>query len=287
MTLHRTLRTSTLAALLTVVLSLSGCAALMSSVTNSLAEDLATTILNSDDPDTVRAGIPAYIIMVDSFLKSDPSNTSLLLAASSLNGAFTVFTEGEQQKRLATKALNYAFAAACSKRGFCALRTDPFIEFEEQINRIEAEDVPVFYAVGVAWTGWLQAHSDDWAAIAQLDRAKRVMTRVVELDERFSDGAGHLYLGGMETLLPASMGGRPEQGREHFERAIELAGGKYLMTKVIYAEQYARLVFDKALHDKLLREVLEAEPVAPNMTLTNVLAQQRAAVLLAESDEYF
>lgn len=259
----------------------------MSGVTNSLAEDLSATILNSDDPDTVRAGIPAYILMVDSFLRSDPENTSLLLAASALNGAFTAFTEGDQQKRLARKALDYALAAACAEGGFCSLKTDPFSTFEEHIQSIGAEDVAVFYEVGVAWTGWLQAHSDDWSAIAELDRAKLVMARVVALDETYSDGGGHLYLGGMETLLPASMGGRPEKGREHFERAIEIAGGKYLMTKVIYAEQYARLVFDKVLHDRLLQEVIAADPVAPDMTLTNVLAQQRAAALLADSDEYF
>ncbi len=259
----------------------------MSSVTNSLAADLSATILSSDDPDTVRDGIPAYILMVDSFLRSDPDNTSLLIAASTLNGAFTVFTTGEQQKRLAQKSLDYATRAVCKEKGYCNLAGDPFADFKEQIDGVGLDDVPLFYQLGVAWTGWLQAHSDDWTAIGQLDRAKYVMTRVVALDETFADGGGHLYLGGMETLLPASMGGRPEKGKGHFERAIEIAEGRYLMTKVIYAEQYGRLVFDKALHDRLLQEVIDADPDIPGMTLTNVLAQQRAATLLAESDEYF
>ena len=34
------------------------------------------------------------------------------------------------------------------------------------------------------------------------------------------------------------------------------------MAKVIYAEQYAKLVFDKELHDRLLTEVVNADPVA-------------------------
>jgi len=76
-------------------------------------------------------------------------------------------------------------------------------------------------------------------------------------------------------------------GRTHFERAIEIANGQYLMTKVIFAEQYAKLTFDKDLYDQLLTEVLAANPVVEGMTLTNVLAQQRARVLLAESDDYF
>jgi hypothetical protein len=83
------------------------------------------------------------------------------------------------------------------------------------------------------------------------------------------------------------MGGKPEKGRAHFERSLELSGGHYLMTKVIYAERYARLVFDKELHDRLLQEVIDADPVAAGMTLANTLAQRRAKELLAESDEYF
>ena len=44
--------------------------------------------------------------------------------------------------------------------------------------------------------------------------------------------------------------------RQCFERAIEISEGKTLMAKVIYARQYARLVFDQELHDRLLQEVL-------------------------------
>jgi len=107
------------------------------------------------------------------------------------------------------------------------------------------------------------------------------------LDETYSAGGPHLYMGGLETILPAAMGGEPEKGQGHFIRAIEIADGKFLMAKVVYAEQYAKLVFDKELHDQLLNEVLSADPVVEGMTLTNVLAQQRARELLAESDDYF
>jgi len=83
------------------------------------------------------------------------------------------------------------------------------------------------------------------------------------------------------------MGGKPEIGREHFERAIALSKGKNLLCKVLFAKQYARLVFDRELHDRLLEDVLAADPEARGFTLTNVLAQQQARILLAESDDYF
>ena len=59
------------------------------------------------------------------------------------------------------------------------------------------------------------------------------------------------------------------------------------MTKVIFAEQYARLVFDRMLHDELLADVLAADPRVEGMTLTNRVAQLRAQELLAGSGDYF
>ena len=46
-------------------------------------------------------------------------------------------------------------------------------------------------------------------------------------------------------------------------------------------------MFDRDLHDKLLNEVLAADPHAPGLTLINVLAQQRARKLLDSGKDYF
>ena len=56
---------------------------------------------------------------------------------------------------------------------------------------------------------------------------------------------------------------------------------------VVYAQKYARLVFDKALHDRLLHQIIDAKVDVADMTLINTIAKSRAAELLAESDEYF
>jgi hypothetical protein len=268
--------------------SLSGCASLVSGITSRMADNLATTILNSSDIDTVREGVPAYLLLVDSFLRGSPDEINLLLAASSLNGSYSIFTEPDRSKMLNQKALDYAMRAVClSKAQLCDLQSISFAEFENRISGLAVQDVRVAYAMGVAWAGWIQAFSDDWNAIGQLGRVKALMEKIVELDETWEGGGPHLYMGGLETLLPASMGGRPEKGKIHFERSLKISDDKYLMTRVIYAEQYARLAFNKELHDRLLQEVIAADPVFDDMTLINKMAQARAAELLAESDEYF
>jgi hypothetical protein len=41
------------------------------------------------------------------------------------------------------------------------------------------------------------------------------------------------------------------------------------------------------LHDRLINEVLEASPYEHGLTLSNVLAQEEAAKMRAEADDYF
>ena len=270
------------------ILLASGCANLISGITSQMADDLAGSILNSEDIDTVREGVPAYLLLMDSFLRGSPDSVELLLAASNLNGAFSALLDDEARiKRFSDKSMRYVEHAACvSKSPLCDARQQRYANFEQTVGSLKVGDVPVAYSLGVAWVGRLQANSDDWAVIAELSRAKLLMERVIELDEYHENGGPHLYMGGMETLLPASMGGKPEKGRAHFDKAIDI-NEAYLMTKVIYAQQYARLVFDQELHDRLLNEVLSADPVVEGMTLTNRIAQERAADLLASSNDYF
>ena len=269
---------------------LPGCSWIISSTTNNFADNLASSILNQSDPATVKDGIPAYLLLIDAMLEGKPNSESLLRTSASLNSSYAgMFLEDpERQKTLSQKALDYASKAVCvhdSKA--CDIQTMTFEKFSKIIEAISQDDVPVYYVLGTAWAGWIQAHSDDWNAIAQLAQVERIMQRVVDLDEGYEDGSAHMYLGVIATLLPPAMGGRPEIGREHFERAIALSHGKNLMAKVVYARHYARLVFDRKLHDKLISEVLAADPDVPGYTLVNTIAQQQAKQLAASADDYF
>ena len=282
------LRLMRLVCLLGVLLGATGCASIVSNATSQFADNLSSAILGSNDVDTVREAIPAYLVLIDSLVMGDSPAPDLLLAAAQLNGAFTNLVEPERAGKLSLKALDYAARGACLKSvTLCDLPQLSFDVFSERVASISLKEVDPAYQLAVAWTGWIQANSDDWAAVGQLARVKALMTRVLVLADGFDEGGAHLYMGGLETVLPASMGGNPEKGKAHFERAIEYSGGRFLMAKVVYAEQYAKLVFDQALHDDLLNSVLAADPVAPNLTLINTLAQERAKQLMMESNGYF
>ena len=283
----RAARRSLLAAWL---LALAGCATLMSSVTENLAGDLAAAILENPDVDIVREGAPAFLLLIDGLLEGSPDSVALLSQAALLNSAYAgAFVEDSERSRLmAAKAKGLAERALClGVAGGCGVANRPFAEFEQWTAALQAKDVPLAYGMATAWATWMQANSDDFNAIADLGRVKLLMQRIAELDEGYEYGGPHLYLGVFETLLPPALGGRPELGRTHFERALALAEGKHLLTLVMFAEQYARLVFDRALHDDLLGRVLAAEVEVPELTLMNAVAKRRARSLLETADAYF
>lgn len=269
---------------------LGGCASLIGSVAGGMAEDLGGAILDNPDVDMVRDGAPAYLLLIDGLLAQSPRNAGMLSQAAQLNSAYAAafVDDATRNRALNAKAMELAERAVCAGiRDGCGVRTRPFGQYETWLDNRRSKDVDFLYRLGVTWAGWIQANSDDFSAIAELARVKALMNRIIELDESHDYGGAHLYMGVFETLLPPGMGGRPEVGRRHFERALELSDGRYLMTQVLFAEQYARLVFDRPLHDALLKEALAAEARQPGLTLINVVAQERAAELLESADEYF
>jgi len=275
---------------LIALLSSSGCSHIIASATSKLANNLSSAILNSDDPQTVADGAPAYLLLVSSFLKDGDENEALLRSAAVLHSAYAgVFVKDKARaSKMSSQAFSYALKAVCiSNEDFCSMRKMPFKQLEKELLKLTKDDVSNWYTLGTSWSGWIQANSHDWNAVADLARVKVIFARLLELDPTYQQGGVHLYLGVLSTLLPPALGGKPEIGKKHFKQAIALSHDKNLMAKVLYAEKYAKLIFNKKLHDKLLTEVMKADPIAPDLTLMNTLAQQRAKELLAASDDYF
>jgi len=266
---------------------LSGCASM---IAEGLARDLQQGIANQDDPAIVRAGAPAYMLLIDGNIQNNPDERGLLLAGARLYSTYaSVFVKDTQRAKLLTsRARDYAQRAICLGQGeLCKAKQTSFDKFVAVINKMTKSDIDALYIYATAWAGWVLANKDDWNAVADLPKIEAMMERVVMLDDGYQAGLAHVYLGVLKTRLPANLGGKPEQGKLHFERAIKLSKGRNLIAKVEFAKRYARLVFDRKLHDSLLNDVMSATPQYPGLTLSNVLAQQQARQLLDTAGDYF
>ncbi len=277
-------------ALLLGVALLSACGSVMRKATNQFADNLTNAILDQDDPATVRDGVPAYLLLVDGLVEGSPQNPDILLAGAKLYGAYVggFVDDPERTQRLAGRAYGYARRALCLReKDFCATLDGPFESFQNALAKVPDGDVATLYGFASAWAGKIQSNTSDWNAIANIPKVQALLERVVTIDPHYDSGGAYLYLGVLNSIRPASLGGKPELGKADFDKALEYSGGKNQMVRVLYAQFYARLVFDQALHDKLLNEVLAADPVAPHLTLINMLAKRKAKVLLESGKDYF
>jgi hypothetical protein len=255
-----------------------------------LADGLSAAILDSDDPDLVRDGTPAYLLLTDALIKADPDNARYLGAGAQLYAAYGIafVADPARARTLTARAREYGQRAVCAaEEDACGLDDLEFDRFASLVDGLDEDAEPALYSYCVGSLAYIRANSEDWAAIAALPKVERALEAVLRVEHSRNAADVNMYLGILDTLRPEALGGKPEEGRAHFERAIELGGGQNLAAKVEYARGYARLVYDRELHDRLLNEVLAAPARAEGRTLFNTLAQQQARELLASADDYF
>jgi hypothetical protein len=269
---------------------LAGCASIVNKASQHLADNLTAGILDQDDIATAQEGIPAWLLLVDGLVQGNPQDVGLLVAGARLYSAYSggFIPNSVRAQHLSTHAFDYARRATCIELpGLCKQIDAPFESFQPEVAKTRGQDVRLLYVLATSWAGRIQNNPGDWKAIADIPKVQLLLDRVVALDPAYAKGEAYMYLGVLATLRPASLGGKPEEGRADFEKALALSGGQNQMVRVLYARHYARLVFDKDLHDKLLNEAIAADPHAPGLTLINVLAQQQARQLLESGKDYF
>lgn len=264
-----------------------GCA---SYVGNMAADTLSAAVLDQEDPAVVESGLPAYLLLVDGMIGQNPRQAGMLAAGAELYALYgsRFVDDAERSAFMTAKARDYGRRAICQAYSrACDWEGLPYDRFVSELDDVGRRQVRYLYAYALSWLSYLDANSSDWNAVGEVPWVRAAMERVVALDDTYDNGGIHVYLGMLYSLRPPALGGRLDLARDHFDRSIAISGGRDLSAKVEYARRYARMVFDRELHDRLLTEVIEAPAQEPGRTLLNVLAQQDAIELLASSGDYF
>ena len=159
-------------------------------------------------------------------------------------------------------------------------------KFEEAVKVADAKAIAGLYWYGVNLGRWARAKGIA-TLLGNKDKAKAVMDRVLELDEKFFYGAPHRYFGAYYSLLPSIAGRDPDKSKEHFEKSLAIEP-KYVGTKVLYADTYAVKTQNKDLFKKLLDEAIASpDDVIPELAAETKVEKQKAAALLKQIDDLF
>jgi hypothetical protein len=263
----------------------------------------AVAFAREDDPELVRAALPFVMKALEGVLIESPDDEALLAAASSAFGLYAyafVQLDGEAlassdyaaSQQLAARAValylrarDFALRALEGRHpGLGAgLRTAP----AQAAATLTAPDVELAYLAGGTWGLAIALGKDDPALLADLEAVRALLRRALELDEGHAEGALHEAMISVEAL-PRAMGGSPERAREHYRRALELSGGRRASLYLKLAENVSVPAQDRAEFEQLLQSAL-AVPLdaAPDLRLSNRIAQGRARHLLATIDDLF
>lgn len=281
--------TCCLAALLLSACSLRNLA--LDRIGNTIAEG-GTTFASDEDSDLVGDALPFSLKFIESLLAERPEHRPLLLAAAS---GFTQYSYGwvdgraaelvatdvraaealqQRARRLYLRARDYGL------RGLGVsideLRRDPL-----ELRRARREDVPLLYWTASAWALAIARSKDDPEMVADLPVVEALIRRAAELDAAWNHGA-------IESFLISWEASDPAKARAHFERAVALSRGQLASPYVALAEEQCVPAQDRGEFQSLLDAALRIDPNAhPEWRLQNVLAQRRAAWLLAHIDDYF
>ena len=294
------------AATLLLVLGLAGCSIKKMAV-NKIGDSLAsgdTTFASDEDPELVREAVPFSLKLMESLLEQSPKHQGLLTAAASgftqYSYAFVQQDADEMEdhdfakaqemrarsKKLFLRARDYGLRGLDVKHaGFTAmLREDP----NRALRKMTAKDVPLLYWTAAAWGAAISLSKDTPDLVADQLQVEALIDRALVLDEKYSDGAIHGFLINYEGARQGAEGDAAARSLRHFERVVELTGGKLAAPFVARAENISVQKQNRAEFEALLKRALAINPnEKPEWRLQNLIVQRRARWLLVRTDELF
>jgi len=290
-----------LAALLTT-----GCSVRRFAV-NRVGDALAssgTTFASDDDPDLIEAAVPFSLKLIESLLAESPRHRGLLFAACS---NFTQYTyafvaedadEVEDQdfdkamalraraRRLYLRARDYGLRGLEVRyRDFGrVIRTDP----KAAVALAKPSDVPLLYWTAASWGLAISVSKDVPDLVADQPQVEALIDRALALDEDYDFGAIHGFLVTYEASRLAGEGEFADRSRKHFQRAMELSGGKQAGPLVALAETVSVHQQNRKEYQSLLEQALAIDVNSkPEWRLSNLVTQRRARWLLKRTDQLF
>ena len=275
---------------------------------NRIGDALATggsTFETDDDVELVGEALPFGLKLIESLLAESPQHEGLLLAGCR---GFTLYAYGYVQQeadRTASEDLERANALRrrarrlferASAYGFRALeRRYPGMRQALEKDPVQAlhvvrdtRHVPLLYWNAAALGLAISAARGDAAMLARLPEVEALIDRALALDERWNDGAIHEFQVIYASSRPGAGGFDATRLRKHFERAVELSGGRRASAFVGYAETVLVREQNRAEFRRMLERALEIDPDKDERSrLMNLIAQRRARWLLGRIDELF
>jgi tetratricopeptide (TPR) repeat protein len=279
--------------ILSAALVLQGCIQTIAIRTMSgIMDNGIRAYFRESDLDFAREGMAGNLKLMEALVDGDPDNEHLLLLAAQGYGSYALaFAEDDSVERARVfyrRGRDYGLRILRHNKALSDALGGDLMSFEEALRGCSREDAPAVFWTAFSWGGYINISRSDLEAMADLSKVLAMMQFVAREDPEYYYGGAHLFLGAINGSMPPMLGGKPELAREHFDKAIEISGGKFLMSYVYYAKTYAVQIQDQDLFESLLSKVENASiDILPEARLPNAVAKRKAALLRDHREELF
>ncbi|MBD3239393.1 MAG: hypothetical protein GF331_02320, partial [Chitinivibrionales bacterium] len=273
----------------------------VNALSEALSADESLVFTGEEDPKLVAEAMPVMLKTYEALLERAPHDRELLIATGK---AFTLYAfafvqipaERLPDSRADERMDELLRARALYRRGRDYLFTALDLEYpgfsdltkkgktDTALAMVTAADTTALYWTAVAWMGQLTAGKPGLSAVFNLPKAARLMHEVIAFNDSFGEGAAHEMLVTYYGSLPESVGGSLEKAREHFEKAVAIAGGTHVRPYVALATVAAR-EGNREEFEQLLQKALDIDTDhRTRHRLTNVIYQDMARWMLDNAE---
>jgi TRAP transporter T-component len=284
-----------------VVLCAGGCSVRKFAI-NKIGSAIASggsTYTSDDDVEMVSGALPFAIKLVEGMLSDVPKNKELQFAAAQAITSYAYLavqpqidqgdSDFDQRQQLRQRARRlYLRAHAHAMAGLDIAHPGFRSRFESDPRggaaALKKNEVPLIYWTAASLGLAISASRDDVDLISRIPQVDALLERALSLDEGWNFGALHEF----EIVLAGARPGSVDYAnvRRHYDRALELSGGKSASLFVTYAESVSEPLQKRTEFLDLLERALGASGKdAGDLNLTNAVADRRARWLKDRIDD--
>jgi hypothetical protein len=268
---------SAVAALLVMVC---GCTPMLRSgikIAHPAIENIEVALFQQKNLDIVEKGLPGQILLLEGLMGTAPDDTLLLTMAIKAYTGLGMLIEDQYPEKataLYTRGTECGMRLLKQHRGFRKA-----IEDGKSIGEATKQIKSKKYVPALLWTASCMGanvllNAGDPMIAIDLAPVNTMANHVAALDSNYFYGFAHMFVGTVNSMLPATFGGDKQKAREAFDTINKMNKGKFLLPKVFYAKFY--LTDDKEVAKELCAIINTPEGQMPEIELLNQIAKAKA-----------
>jgi hypothetical protein len=250
-------------------------------VAHPAIENIEVALFQQKNLDLVEKGLPGQILLLEGLLGTAPDDMLLLTMATKAYTGLGMMIEDEYPEKataLYTRGTECGVRLLKQHRGF-RKALEEGKSMGDAAKQIKSKKfVPALLWTASCMGANVLLNAGDPMIAIDLAPVNTMANHVAELDSNYFYGFAHMFVGTVNSMLPATFGGDKKKAKEAFKTISDMNKGKFLLPKVFYARFY---LTDDHEVEKELRGIIDTpDGEMPAIELLNQIAKSKARYLL-------